>query len=61
MSFLPTMPLHVHLRNPQARPQSLIFCSSLVMSPSGGPPYESLDASGLLTPYGGGSISTYVD
>jgi hypothetical protein len=36
---------------------SLIFYSSLVMSLSGGPPPESLDASGLPIPDGGGSTS----
>jgi hypothetical protein len=31
------------------------------MSPGGGPPSQSLDASGLPTPNGGSSTSTFVD
>jgi hypothetical protein len=45
------------LARPPTKYRSLIFCSSLVMSSGGGPPPESLDASGLPVPYGGGSSS----
>jgi hypothetical protein len=55
------MPPHVHLHDLPTKSGSLIFCSSLVMSPGGGPPSESLDASRLPTLDGGGSTLTYVD
>ena len=43
------------LTRPLANSGSLIFCNSRVMSSGGGPPPESLDASGLPVPDGGGS------
>ena len=45
------------LARPPKNSRSLIFCNSHVMSSGGGPPSESLDASGLPIPYGGGSTS----
>jgi hypothetical protein len=47
----------VHWRDPRQTPESLIFYNSRVMSSGGGPPPESLDASGLPIPDGGGSTS----
>jgi hypothetical protein len=49
------------LARPLENSGRLIFCSSLVMSPSGGPLSESLNPSGLPTPDSGGSTSTFVD
>ena len=43
------------LAQPPKKFRSLIFCNSRVMSSGGGPPPESLDASGLPVPDGGGS------
>jgi hypothetical protein len=45
------------LARPPANSGSLIFCNSCVMSSDGGPPPESLDASRLPVPDGGGSTS----
>jgi hypothetical protein len=45
------------LARPLANSESLILCNSHVMSSSGGPPPESLDAFGLPIPDGGGSTS----
>jgi hypothetical protein len=45
------------LARPLENSGSLIFCISRVMSSGGGPPPESLDASGLHVPDGGGSTS----
>jgi hypothetical protein len=45
------------LARPPANSGSLIFCNSHVMSSGGGPPSESLDASGLPAPDDGGSTS----
>ena len=45
------------LTQPLTNFESLIFCNSRVMSSGGGPPPESLDASGLPVPDGGGSTS----
>jgi hypothetical protein len=49
------------LAGPPENSGSLIFCNSRVMSSGGGPPPESLDASGLPVPDGGGSSLVPVD
>jgi hypothetical protein len=48
------------LAQPSANSESLIFCNSRVMSSGGGPPPESIDASGLPVPDGAGSTSILV-
>jgi hypothetical protein len=45
------------LARPLTNSGSLILCNSRVMSSGGSPPPESLDASGLPIPDGGGSTS----
>ena len=55
---MPSNHASVHsLARPPTNSGSLIFFNSHMMSSGGGPPLESLDASGLPIPDGGGSTS----